>query len=195
MNEALRDLYRYLAQKTSKDSIKRYLMGAGISQAQVDLEGKPYDIWFSIVNLAHDNGQILALIEEVQSDYEEASPVFTKFAELKSAYEQANSSAEVDTQPLTQHKGPEANISSIRTYVAETADLYEAVKQMLDLTRNVAALNRIENDIIALSGRINSLEQQNDGGGLPSHEYTRQQNVLRNAVLSTLERMERRLNL
>ncbi len=191
MNEALSQLSQLFAPNISPDSIPRYLSAAGISRHNLDLSGSPANVWFGILEEAQKLGKVANLVKAIHEDYPQG-PIFAQSNQLLEAYQKANK----PTPSASSTDTPQESIQAIRlSPMGSTGDLDDAAAQMLKLTRELESLKRMENDVIALSGRISSLQRKEIGGGLRSDEVERQTNVLRNALLGTLDRLEKRLSL
>ena len=169
MNEALTQLSQFLALNISSDSISRYLALADIPRQNLDLSGAPVNVWFGIVEEAHKLGQVANLVEAIHEDYSQG-PVFDQSNQLLEAYQEAakNTPPVSKPSPRTSGQVPQESLQTIRlSPMGSIGELEDAVAQMLKLTREVESLKRMENDVIALSGRVSSLQRKELGGRPP----------------------------
>lgn len=195
MNEAIKDLTQFLALNISPNNIPRYLTFAEIPTQNFNLTGAPINVWFEIVNVSHKLGKVEDLLKEIQEDYPQG-PVLEQSRELLEAYHQAKGQVSAPAGDSMELKTPIEQLESIRSSPMDSIeDLAIAVEDILSVTREQESLSRMVNDVIALSGRIGSLQRRKDGGGMIDQEVTRQTNVLREALLGTLDRLKRRVKL
>ena len=152
--------------------------------------GTPKTIWSAILEEAKKRNRLGSLIQVAYAEYGENEVLKNLMGIVTDQV--PNPGAEEKIGP-DKAKAQEL-IDKIRSIIQLDDDLLLAIDQMLKLTREVDALDRMENDVIALSGRLNSLNRQNGQGVLPASEFIRQTNVLRQSIIGTLDRLETRLS-
>ena len=114
MNEAIKELSKYLADTILPGNIPRLLDFAGIPQANVDLSGTPINVWYGVVMQGHKEGKLPDLIQVIREDYQQG-PVFDHLGELLDLYKTASPipSATGNGGPVQQT--PQQKIQAIRT--------------------------------------------------------------------------------
>ncbi|MEM9720441.1 MAG: effector-associated domain EAD1-containing protein [Bacteroidota bacterium] len=173
------------------------LTDAGIPQRNISFSDSAADNWFMIIEEVKRQEMMVELVRVALTFYPKNEELQSLQAVLTGT--QGNTTSPSDpSQPRDTPPPVTEDISStitkIQRIITLDEDLSLALEHMLNLTREADALQRMENDVIALLGRWNSLKRQRDQGMLTSDEANRQTNVLRHAVLGTLERMETRLS-
>ncbi len=83
----------------------------------------------------------------------------------------------------------EDRIKSIRNFISGTDNLLEGIGKMQKLVNEVPQLTSLEGDVINLAGRINFLHRQQTSGVIGREDFMIERNRLRNAIISTLDRM------
>ena len=161
---------------------------AGIRSERIEFSQQAENNWFAIIQEAERQEKLPALVSTASAAY----PNNSQLKELVAVLERpsAISKPTESPDPASDASDIPSRLQQVKKLILLDDDLSRVLEQMLALTLEVDSLKRMENDVIALTGRWNSLKRQGDQGVLPGHERERQTNVLRQAILGTLERME-----